>query len=214
MIAAILPPPRTTAGAWARLNGQDVGWLEHLLPMPLMPLLACAVSFGFSLLPLRALIGRVRGGRLVGILRVARLLAFKLLDTLDQLWNGFFQRQDMLLKRRHIPAHRLRSSQPVRLVEVLDVVADVGKTYQALAGWADGRHPHALVFDFLLDTQQGFEIIQAPDVLCTPEKGFPILDEEIDRLGGPTRDDDGVEARELELGAEEAAGLFGSGSST
>ena len=111
------PPTRTAASARARIKAHDFGWREHLLPMTLMAFLASAATLGFSPLLRRPLIVRVRRRGLAGVLRVLVHSALQLLDALGHFRHGFFQLQNALLKRLHVPAHGLRGGQPVRLAE-------------------------------------------------------------------------------------------------
>jgi hypothetical protein len=103
-IAAIPPADahsrkRTGPDQWLRLLGR----LQELLPMTRMPFLSSPATLGFFRSPRRALIGWVRRRGLVGVLRVLVQPALQLLDALR--------------KTLHVPAHGLRSGQPVRLAE-------------------------------------------------------------------------------------------------
>ncbi len=92
-------------------------------------------------------------------------------------------------------------------VEVLHVVAHIGEPDQPFPGLADGGHPDLGVARLGLQGFQGLKIIQTPEVSGVFDGDLPVLNVQIDGIGGPAGDDQGIEAGKFEFRTKVAPGL-------
>ncbi len=90
---------------------------------------------------------------------------------------------------------------------MLHVVLDAGIEDQPLAGRPDGGHADALVLQLILETLQGLKVVETPNPGGIPDFDVAVMDPEVNRLGRPAADHDGIEAGELQLRGPVAAGL-------